>query len=86
MRYLVFLVCLAVGSLFIIKTDAVERTTGKIGWAERNLGGAGTNTFYKLLGLAIIIIGMMAATGLFQKSLGAILDVFLGNVKDSGQE
>lgn len=81
MKILTLLICLGLGTLFILKTDAIERTTGKIGWAERNLGGAGTNSFYKLLGVAIIIFGFLVATGFIDNTIGAFFRGQASNVE-----
>lgn len=72
-RILVFLIMLGLGLLFVIKTDGVEAVTGPIGWAQRTFGGAGTNTFYKLLGILMIIIGTIALTHLDQRIIGGLL-------------
>lgn len=80
MKFFVFILLLGFGLLFIVKTDAVVRTTGRVGWAERNLGGAGTYTMYKLIGLLCLIIGFMLITGLFERMLGGVAGGFFGNV------
>lgn len=82
MKFLIFLVLLTIGMLMILKTEALLRFTGEIGWAERHLGGAGTFTLYKLIGLGIIIIGMMYVTGLFEKTLGGLTGGLLGGIAE----
>lgn len=87
MKFLVLLILIAIGSLFILKTEAIERATGKIGWAERHLGGAGTNAFYKLLGVGLIILGFMYASGLIEGIFGGFFrTVFGGLGSDAGAE
>lgn len=66
MRFLIFLLLGAVGIGMILKTGPLVDFTGRIGWAEQHLGATGTYTLYKLIGLGLIIIGTMYATGLFQ--------------------
>ncbi len=81
MKFLIFLILLGIGLLMIIKTEGMVRATGEIGWAQRHLGGAGTYTLYKLVGLAIILIGMMYVTGLFQNLLGGLLGGLFGGIQ-----
>ncbi|MSU76317.1 hypothetical protein EXS54_02515 [Patescibacteria group bacterium] len=83
MKILVFLILLGFGILFIAKTDGVVGMTGRIGWAERHLGGAGTYTFYKLLGLACLIIGFMLITGIFDRMFGGALGFLFGGIRQS---
>lgn len=78
MKILVLLFCVSIGLLFVIKTEATVRTFGRFAWAERNLGAAGTYTFYKLLGVALIFIGLMYATGMIDAIVGAFLGGVLG--------
>ena len=76
MRFIVFLLMAAAGMGLILKTDAVVGFTGRVGWAERNLGATGTYTLYKLLGLVIIFAGLIYATGMVNR----IFDATLGQV------
>lgn len=79
MKILILLIFLAIGLSMVIKTALWERTTGPIGWAERTFGGAGTNTFYKLLGVLLIIIGLSYATGLVDAVLGGFIRSIFGS-------
>lgn len=81
MKFFVFILLIGFGVLFIIKTDGVVGITGRVGWAERNLGGAGTFTLYKLLGLLFLILGFMLITGLFERMLGVLTGGLLGNLQ-----
>ena len=78
MNFLIFVVTLAVGVVLIWKTEACVRITGEIGWAERNLGGAGTYSLYKIIGIALIIFGMMIVTGTFDAVFGGFLRTIFG--------
>jgi hypothetical protein len=78
MRFLWFLISLAVGIPMLLKTDRLVRITGNVGWAERNLGGAGTYTLYKLVAVLIIILGMMYLTGSFEKIFGGLFGSVFG--------
>ncbi|MBI4458401.1 hypothetical protein HY633_05550 [Candidatus Uhrbacteria bacterium] len=55
----------ALGLFLVMKTEWMVNNFGSVAWAEQHLGlSGGTRLFYKLLGVAIIMIGFMAATGL----------------------
>lgn len=72
-RILLGMVITFVGFLFVWKTEAFYRMLGSVSWADRTFGGGGTRTFYKLLGLAIIIIGVMVMTNLFEMIIGGFI-------------
>ena len=64
------LLLVAVGCLFVIKSEWLLQNFGSVSWAEQHLGlDGGTRLFYKLLGIIIALIGIAMATGL----LGSIL-------------
>jgi len=55
----------ALGALMVIKTEWLVENFGTSSWAEEHLGtSGGTRLLYKLIGIAIIFIAMMGATGL----------------------
>jgi len=56
------LILVGVGVLFVWKTEWFMRNIGRIEWAEAKLGD--TRIFYKLIGLAIVFIGLMTVTGM----------------------
>jgi len=59
------LAAVGVGVLFVIKSEWFLNNFGTIEWAEQHLGtSGGTRMFYKLIGLGIIFIGLLAATGM----------------------
>lgn len=80
MKIFLFILLIGFGVLFIAKTDGVVGVTGRVGWAERNLGGAGTHTMYKLIGLLCLIIAFMLITGLFERVTDGFFGFFLGNL------
>ncbi len=58
-------ILILVGCLFVLKTEWFLRNFGQVPWAEQHLGlEGGSRLFYKLIGLLVIIIGLMAATNL----------------------
>lgn len=56
------LLLIVIGVLFVWKTEWFMQNVGRIAWAEEKLGDS--RLFYKLLGIIIIFIGLMAMTGL----------------------
>jgi hypothetical protein len=54
-----------VGLHLVIKTEWYLENFGAIDWAEEKLGtSGGSRTFYKLIGIGIIMIGFLAATNM----------------------
>lgn len=82
MKIILFILLMGAGTLFLAKTNAVVGITGRVGWAERNLGAAGTFTLYKLIGVACLIISLMMITGVFDRLLGGLVGGFVGNLND----
>ena len=67
-----------IGSVLVIKTNFFISNFGKIRWAEKYLDIlGGTVSFYKILGLLIIFIGILFVTNLYTKFLGFILKTIL---------
>jgi len=62
-RFLFFCLAVLVGVLFVVKSDYFVRLFGHNELAERYLGGGGTYWFWKLLGLALIVLGCLALVG-----------------------
>lgn len=83
MRYVSFFILMAIGIVFVWKTDGVVGIFGRFAWAERHLGGAGTYTFYKLLGVALIFLAMVIVTGLGDLLLHNVLGSFFGNISNN---
>ncbi len=55
------------GIALVIKSDWFLSNFGRINWAEQHLGlEGGTRLFYKLLGVAVCLVGMMVALNLFR--------------------
>ncbi len=53
------------GTLVVIKSEWFLENFGTIQWAEDKLGtSGGTRLFYKLIGIVIILVGIMAATNM----------------------
>lgn len=78
MHYFVGALAIVVGAAMIIKTEWLIQNFGTSAWAEEHLGyNGGSRLLYKLIGLAIIIIGFMLVTNLFEAFLlGTIGRIF----------
>jgi hypothetical protein len=77
MNYIYGLLGMAFGATMTIKSDWFLRTFGKSNWAETNLStSGGTRTMYKLMGIGIIILAILAMTG----SLGGIVLSIFGRL------
>ncbi|NCO04664.1 MAG: hypothetical protein GW939_00790 [Candidatus Magasanikbacteria bacterium] len=75
MKFIIGIIAIAIGILMVIKTEGVLLTFGRINWAEEHLAtSGGTRTFYKLLGVLIIILALMGMTGF----LGSLILGFFG--------
>jgi len=67
---------MGIGFLFIWKTEWFLKNIGRIDWAEVKLGG--TRNFYKLLGVIVIFLGLLTATGMISGFLmGTVGRLFL---------
>ncbi len=64
-RTLIGLAITALGLSMAWKTEWYLRILGRNAWAERNLGGGGTRVYYKLIGIAIMVIGFIVVTDLW---------------------
>lgn len=62
------------GVLMIFKSEWFLVNFGTVAWAEEKLGSSGgTRLFYKLLGLALIFVGLLIATNMMS---GLIMAIF----------
>ena len=73
LRILLGLVIVAVGFYMVLRTAIFIELIGYIDWAERKFGSGGTNLFYKLLGMVIMILGFIITTNLWNALLGATI-------------
>ncbi|MBI1908047.1 hypothetical protein HYS28_01345 [Candidatus Uhrbacteria bacterium] len=77
-RILIGFAISALGFLLAWKTEWFLNIIGYVDWAERWFGGGGTRLFYKLLGTAIIIIGFMVITDLFNSFIAGVIGGLFG--------
>ncbi len=73
LRIVIGLAITTVGAFFVIRTRTILGFFGPFEWAERKLGGGGSNLFYKLLGIVVCIIGIIVTTNLWNAFLEATL-------------
>ncbi len=75
MAWLVMLIGIAIGFVLIWKSEWILENFGRIDWAEIHLGtSGGTRMFWKLVGLAIILLSLLYFTGCVQ---GALTFIFV---------
>lgn len=64
MRFVAGIIMIAFGVFLIVKTDWMISGFGRIAWAEEKLGSeGGTRVFYKIIGMAIIVLAFMIMSG-----------------------
>lgn len=79
MRIIVGLFIMAFGALITIKSEWLYKNLGSIGFAERYFAtSGGTRFFYKLLGIAIAVIGILVVTNIIKVVLMAIFSKLFG--------
>lgn len=67
LTFLLGIIIIAIGCLLVIKSEWFYQNFGAIPWAEQHLGtSGGTRLMYKLIGLALIFLGLMGMTGLLK--------------------
>lgn len=65
MMFLLGVILLIVGALIVIKSETILEAFGRIEFFERYLSTSGGSRLgYKLLGILVAILGMMAISGL----------------------
>ena len=81
MGIIVGLIIVGVGFLITWKSEWIITNFGKLPWAEQHLRSeGGTRLFYKLLGLLLIMVGLMAMTGLLKNIGLAVLPRLFGGL------
>jgi hypothetical protein len=70
MSLLVMLIGIVLGFLLVWKADWILENFGRVDWAEVKLAtSGGTRMFWKLVGLAIILLSLLYYTGCVQSAL-----------------
>lgn len=62
MNIVIGLLMFAIGVALILKAEWFYQNFGTIEWAEAHLAG-GSRLMYKLVGTALILLGLLTATG-----------------------
>jgi hypothetical protein len=79
MRYILGLLGVALGAIFVIKSEWFNENFGSNAWAEEHLGSSGgSRLMYKLIGLAFIFISMLYITGMLGPFVLAIVGPLFG--------
>jgi len=73
MRILLGIVIVIVGYLMAAKTHWFLDMLGPVEWAERHFVSGGSRFFYKLLGIAIILIGFIVIANLYDIIVGGFV-------------
>lgn len=76
MSYLLGILVIVAGALFVIKTEWLIENFGQSAWAEDKLGNGGSRLMYKLIGIAAVFISLMAMTGM----LGEVVVSIFGGI------
>lgn len=78
MRILLGVLIAVAGYMMVWKTEWFYNFFGPVPWAEHNLGGGGTRLFYKLLGTAIILLGFVVITDLYDAFMTSLVGAIFG--------
>ncbi len=74
MKYFIGILFVTAGFFFIWKTEWFMENFGRIAWAEEKLDvEGGSRMAYKLIGIALIFIGFLLITGMWEGFLMATL-------------
>jgi hypothetical protein len=68
---------MAIGFHMVWKTVFYQEWTGVIDFAEEKLGSGGTNTFLKLVGVGVCLIGVFIVTNFIDKILTSFAGLFI---------
>lgn len=77
MRYVIGLIGFVLGTVLIMKTEAIFSWTGSIAFAEKYFGAGESRLFIKLLGVVIIFVGALVITGGAESIICSIFRVAL---------
>lgn len=80
-QFFIGLVFLILGMHIVWKTEVYFGFFGASEWAERKFGPGGTRTFYKLVGLILVFLGILGATGLLSGFMTGAVGAIFGTRK-----
>jgi hypothetical protein len=73
LRILLGLGIIIVGYLMAAKTQWFLDMLGPVAWAEKHFVSEGSRLFYKLLGIAVIVVGIIVVTDLYDTIVGGFV-------------
>ncbi len=80
-RIIIGLIVVVAGYYLTAKSDWLVDNFGRIAWFEEHLGTeGGSRTFYKILGVIVIVLGFMYLTGFLQEILGRFFAPLFGGL------
>lgn len=71
MLYIFGFIAVALGFLVVWKSEWIYQNFGTVDWAELHLSG-GTRLFWKLMGIALIVLSFLVMGGVVQSFLLAV--------------
>lgn len=80
MKYILTLLAIAGGTMMVAKSAWFVQTFGRSALGEKYLGSGGTYTMYKLLGITVIVVAMLAVTGAMGEIIIAIFGGMFGGL------
>jgi hypothetical protein len=72
-RILLGIAIIVVGYLMCARTNWFLDILGPVYWAEKHFVSGGSRTFYKLLGIAVIMLGFIVVTNLYDILIGGLV-------------
>lgn len=83
-RIIYGLLGMTAGVFITLKSHKIVDFTGRIAWAEKTFGGAGTYTFIRFVGIAFIAIFFLYMVGLAGIVYREIIDFIYGILGAAG--
>lgn len=77
-RIIIGLLIVAVGVAMVMKNTWFLSIIGRIPWAEAHLGGGGTRSLLKIIGVIIIFIGFLVVTNMWEGIIVWLLGPLFG--------
>lgn len=72
-QFLIGLAITAFGVGMAWKTEYALEMLGRNWWAEKNFGPGGSRFLYKLIGIAICVLGVIVMTDLYEQIVGGLI-------------
>lgn len=75
-QVLVGLAGVGIGVFLVIKSRSIKNFFGNVAWAEEHIGPGGTDSLWKLVGVAIIILSFLWMVGSTQEIFWGVMGQF----------